>query len=1213
MSTIIQTNNENAELKKEELSEKIVQKWLKLQKIIKEEITLEDVTINQQKSDYNHLKNYFRDYYLAKLNIRKSFDDIKKLSQNEFKKIKKICIEPDLDNLIPQMTEPVKNLLFLFRNDYNYITKLISLIDENDEEEQIESLVHLFCNQFYDNILIPNPEQTELLLLIYKLLEEEILPMNAALIDDFLNDSSFLGKFCSTFMKRQEFKLYLTMLLNPIILSIENENEECLEMSLISIKDHIIKAYKEKKLDKNSSINSNLDNISTKSSNNIKIKEEIKEEIDFEKILFSDIPKSKVIFKKNIELEAELEEESIRKNNTEMKNENEDENKNKENENVIYNDNYKRELTLENINDIISHEKDPDLKEFYKYQIEHMNDDTDIYSNKGLLEVLNDQCFQNYRKALVKKYKSNFLFIQKKLDLFLQSLIDKISSIPYTVRCICKIIYLLISKKFPLLPKYLRNSFVGKFIFEKSIFPVLNLENKNIIENKIFGNGTKDCLHEIVTILDNTNKCLLFNSATDTEKTIFNHYLMEIVPILNKFFDKLIDVKLPKILDDMIENGQMKIEENIKDKMYNFQEKDMINAENKEKIKVQDNQKDSINKDKKDDIIKKESQKNIYDYFKENSDEILRLQCICFSMQDIIFIINLINKNKKIFTNLDRYTFFSKTVDIIHADEYKLDREISKDPGTIKFFLVFQDEKNSQLEKLMMQKNKMDNYFEAGSESELICKRIKVCLKTILKGLNLLNNKDFTYLNMAISSDKFFTALKYILEDLGELEEMKYKIPLKWYGQFISNNKNQLNQSYKENDFELLYDEIFNEESNILNELKLFSSIVITRDGMNLRCAEKILEKIKYDLKHIQGSIKFLKIEKFVNTEEIEVCIRTKEMEEYKERNRKDKVVKKKDEKNNNISPSIIIADGIKCEHKIINEPLINFGQNILNINNNNNENKEEKNKNKKIPSHAYYINDFINKFANNSVTKNKTVKFKSLSNLVKEDILRGNRNNKIYESFDNYINIIKSKIKNTEKNKELFENITDKQIDEMALKIEDHILRNIYKYVYLDKPIENDQKFYEKTLCLDWIQPEQLEIKKVYINQLGYAELCIKKITEAKSVFDKLDCIKDAHTNMNNTIKFSSGKNDDAGQDELTPIFQYIVIRAQPKRIYSDINYIKCFLGDSSLRGQEGFLVTQMESATSFISLIDHTQLKMSKEEYDKKVLDAKKRHGIK
>ena len=1191
MTSINQENNENAELKKEELSEKIIEKWLKLQKTIKEEITLEDVIINQQKNDYNHLKDYFKDYYSAKLNIRKSFDDIRKLSRNDFKNIKKLIIEPDLDNLIPQMTEPVKNLLFLFRNDYNYITKLVSLIDENDDEELIESLVHLFCNQFYDNILIPNPEQTELLLLIYKLLEEEISPMNTALIDDFLNESTFIGKFCSIFMNRQEFKLYLSMLLNPVILSIENENEECLDMSLISINDYINR-IKEKKNEKG--------NANNKTAN------ETKEDLDYESLLFSQIPKSKIVFKKNVELEEELEKESKRKNNTDINDQDEHEIINEiiDNNDIIYNDNYKTELTLENFNDIISHEKDPDLKEFYLHQLEQINNDTNIFSNKGLIEVLKDSLFQENRKTLINKYKDNFLFIQKQIDFFLQSLIDKISTIPYTVRCICKIIYLLISKKFPLLPKYLRNSFVGKFIFEKSIFPVLKLENKNIIETKIFGNGTKNCLREIVNVLYNINKCLLFNSGADTEKTIFNYYLMEIAPILNKFYDKLIDVKLPTLLEEMIEYGQLKIEENIKNKLFTFKHIQENNEENNEKSKNEENNNIQINLENKNNI-NKNIQQNEYDYFKENSDEILRLQCICFSMKDILFIINLINKNKKIFSDLNQYSFFEKTVEIIGEVEYKFDGEINKDPSTIKFFVVFEDEKNSQLEKLIMQKNKTNTSLEVGTESELVCKRIKLCLKTILKGLNLLNNKDFTYLNMATSSDKFFTALKYILEDIGELREMNSRIPLKWYGQFVSNNKNQLNKSYQENDYELLYDEIYNEELNILNELKLFSSIVITRDGMNLRCAEKILEKIKYDLKHIKEAIKFLKIEKFVNTEEIEVCIKTKDMEESLDKNMKDK----KPKNNNNINPAIIIKDGTKCEHKITNELIINMGQYTQNINI---DTKDQKNKNKKIPSHSYNIKDFINKFSNSMVNKDKKIKTKTLSMLVKEDIFRGNRNNQIYISFDNYINLIKAKIKNTQINKELFEEINEKEIEEIALTIEDHILRNIYKFVYSDVPIKNDKDFYEKTLCLDWVQPEQLEIKKLYINQLGYAELCIKKMAEAKSVFDKLDCIKDAHTNMNNTIKFSSGKNDDAGQDELTPIFQYIVIRAQPKRIHSDINYIKCFLGDSSLRGQEGFLVTQMESATSFISLINHEHLKMTKEDYEAKVLDAKKRHGL-
>ena len=42
-----------------------------------------------------------------------------------------------------QACEPVKNLLVLFRNNYDYVLKLISLIDYQDEKEQIESLFEL--------------------------------------------------------------------------------------------------------------------------------------------------------------------------------------------------------------------------------------------------------------------------------------------------------------------------------------------------------------------------------------------------------------------------------------------------------------------------------------------------------------------------------------------------------------------------------------------------------------------------------------------------------------------------------------------------------------------------------------------------------------------------------------------------------------------------------------------------------------------------------------------------------------------------------------------------------------------------------------------------------------------------------------------------------------------------------------------------------------
>ena len=53
----------------------------------------------------------------------------------------------------------------------------------------------------------------------------------------------------------------------------------------------------------------------------------------------------------------------------------------------------------------------------------------------------------------------------------------------------------------------------------------------------------------------------------------------------------------------------------------------------------------------------------------------------------------------------------------------------------------------------------------------------------------------------------------------------------------------------------------------------------------------------------------------------------------------------------------------------------------------------------------------------------------------------------------------------------------------------------------------------------------------------------------DMRSVNDKLNCIREAHAALNNVIKFSNGSDANAGQDEITPIFQYIIIKAQPKK----------------------------------------------------------------
>ena len=1164
---------ENIEKKK--LIEETIQKWLLLQKTVKEEITLEEIILKQQQDDFDKLKTYFKDFYELKLKTRKAYEDIRnlKLSGDNAKneEIKEFYIEEKIENVLLQLVQPITNLLFLFRNNSDYIIKLISLIDfKQDEPEQIESLVELFCNQFYDNILIPNPEQEELLILIYKLLQYEISLMNSASIDEFMHDSTFLGKFISSFTKRPELNNFLNILLNPMISAIENKSsDDCLNMSLFAIQKFIKK-----------------DVINKPETKNI---QEIK--IDEEKFLFNTIPKTSIQFKQNLQIEAEKAEEnrkiiySMETNNEEG--ENKDKNINEKNEIKLgdnqkkineeknkFNNEYNEYLTQDKLIKKYEEAKDNnDLKDFYEYQLEQINEDQDIFSNKGLIEVLNEECFAEEKNQITMKYIKNFLYIREMVDNIIQALIDKLTSIPYTIRCICKIISIFVSKKFPLLPKYLKNAFIGKFIFDKWIFPALSLENKSVVENKIYNPSTQKCLNVIISVLSSANKCMLYNSNIDTEKTIFNYYLIEIIPILNKFYEKLIDIELPKTLTEIISKSKInELDDFFENNFFTFKSP-INNEENNRQINPKNYlYNNGIN------AIEEKKDLPTYDYFSENSDEIMQLQCICFSISDILYIMSLINKDKNKFKSLPKKDSFIKAVRIISNDEYKLDKQLETETSKRRFFVIYKDEKNSQIENLFLQNEKKKSEQNL-SKTDEICFKVKDCIKRILKELNMLNNKDYSYLNMATSNEKFLKAIQYTLEDIGEFTENENnQIPLNWYGQFIETNKQNMEQSYLVNDLEKLYEELKNEEMNTLNELKSFSSIIITRDGMNLRCAEKILEKAKYEKKKIEQVKKFQIIENFIEKDKTKVCLRIKDGKE-KEKTSGLKIFfgKKEKEKDNKIEQYISVIDADKCQHS-------------------------EADKNKKIPTHANNINEFISKFCNT-----KYPELAILSQYIKDDIQKGEPVHQIYKATEEYIEILKQ---NIIKNKKLIDNgtkeETENEINKFTEKIEEYILRKIYKFVFPENSLEQDKTFYNKTKELSWIIPEQFDIKKLYINQLRFALSNIRKMDEAKSVYAKIRCIENAFTNINNSIKFSTGKNVTPGQEEVTPVLYYTIIKAQPMRFISQLNYIKCFR-DLSKGGKSAFMVTQLESAVAFIMNIDHTKLKMTKEEFDKNINDAK------
>ena len=368
----INNNDIISEEQKQKMVEKIINKWLNLQKIIKEEITLEDVILKQQQDDTDNLKSFFVKYYQTKLNTRKIWNDINKLKLYEKESnISSIIINKELGSYFHDASDPIKNLLFIIRNNYDYLTRVLSLIKPEDFDTNINkvySLVELLNNNFYENILIPNPDQLELLILIYKLLEEEITSMNSVCSENFLDDNTLIGIFLSSFAKKQEIIGYFSMILNPLILSIdEDDSKEHIDLNI----NNIINNIDLKQIEKRKNINREPD-INTKINFNINIKE----------YLFDKIPKTKIKFKNSFELEAEKEkEDEISFDSNEDFTTDSDKNIlfiNKKRKNLLqknneYNIEYKYDLNQSRLIQKINEENNPNLKNIYFNLLEELN------------------------------------------------------------------------------------------------------------------------------------------------------------------------------------------------------------------------------------------------------------------------------------------------------------------------------------------------------------------------------------------------------------------------------------------------------------------------------------------------------------------------------------------------------------------------------------------------------------------------------------------------------------------------------------------------------------------------------------------------------------------------------------------------------------------------------------------------------------------------
>ncbi|KAH9550887.1 hypothetical protein CY35_10G095400 [Sphagnum magellanicum] len=195
-----------------------------------------------------------------------------------------------------------------------------------------------------------------------------------------------------------------------------------------------------------------------------------------------------------------------------------------------------------------------------------------------------------------------------------------------------------------------------------------------------------------------------------------------------------------------------------------------------------------------------------------------------------------------------------------------------------------------------------------------------------------------------------------------------------------------------------------------------------------------------------------------------------------------------------------------------------------------------------------------------------------------------------------------------------LFANATDEELESAGEGLEKYLMTKLFARAFAPLPeeVEHDQRLSEKMGMLQqFIRPEHLDIPPSFQNESSWllAQKELQKINTYKAPRDKLVCILNCCRVINNLLlNVSLATNDNpSGADDFLPILIYIVIKANPPQLHSNLLYISRYRHRSRLISEASYFYTNLVSAETFISTLEAKSLSMDKGEYEKQLQAAR------